>query len=396
MTPSPWALPPLGLYIHLPWCLKKCPYCDFNSHATATQKVDSYHIPEQAYVDALLRSIETNAALVKGRALHSIFFGGGTPSLFSAHSIGRILDAVTCQFSCVSNIEITLEANPSSFEIKRFADYKLAGINRLSIGVQSFNADSLQALGRLHDGAQAKKAIESAQHLGFTRINIDLMHGLPNQTTAMACSDIKQALALGSQHISWYQLTLEPNTLFYNYPPTLPDDNTLGAIQTEGSELLQAAGFNQYEVSAWCQGTLDDGHGAQHNLNYWQFGDYLGIGAGAHGKISLWDETGDMPKLNITRTTQARHPDAYMQAIDPTSSHTLVKPADLPLEFFMNALRLQEGVDETLYAQRTGLSLDTLKPLHTLRQKQLIQPHRLATTNLGWRFLDDVLLAFKS
>ena len=374
-------LPPLSLYIHIPWCLQKCPYCDFNSHASNGESV-----PEQEYIDCLLSDLQDEADLAQGRPLQSIFIGGGTPSLLSPEALSRLLSGVREQLACVSNMEVTMEANPGTFEIERFAGFRRAGVNRLSIGVQSFDDACLQALGRVHDAEQAKQAIAAAKQLGFEHVNVDLMHGLPGQTPAMAQADLQQAIELGPDHLSWYQLTLEPNTLFYNQPPELPVEDDLVDIQEAGQELLQAAGYKQYEISAWCQ----PGNEAKHNLNYWRFGDYLGIGAGAHGKVSTLLDG----ELEVTRRVKLRQPKAYMQAIQPLASQQPVVPEDLPLEFFMNVLRLRAGVAEDLYAQRTGQNLGTVAALARLRQRNLIAQDRLQATQLGWRFLNEVLADF--
>jgi len=375
-------LPPLSLYIHIPWCLQKCPYCDFNSHASGGEAV-----PEQEYVDCLLSDLKDEAALAQGRPLQSIFIGGGTPSLLSPEALSRLLSGVREQLDCVDGMEVTMEANPGTFEIDRFAGFREAGVNRLSIGVQSFDDGCLQQLGRVHDAEQAKQAIAAAKQLGFDRVNVDLMHGLPGQTPAMAQADLQQAIELGPDHLSWYQLTLEPNTLFYSQPPELPEEDDLVDIQEAGQELLQAAGFKQYEISAWCQ----PGNQAKHNLNYWRFGDYLGIGAGAHGKISVMQDG----ELQVTRRVKLRQPKAYMQAIQPLASVDTVAKEDVPLEFFMNALRLREGVSQGLYAQRTGQNLDAVEALSRLRQRGLLEHDRLQATELGWRFLNEVLADFE-
>ena len=375
-------LPPLSLYIHIPWCLQKCPYCDFNSHASNGEAV-----PEQEYVDCLLSDLKGEAALAQGRPLQSIFIGGGTPSLLSPEALARLLSGVREQLDCVDGMEITMEANPGTFEIDRFAGFRQAGVNRLSIGVQSFDDGCLQQLGRVHDAEQAKQAIRAAKQLGFDHLNVDLMHGLPGQTPAMAQADLQQAIALGLDHLSWYQLTLEPNTLFYSQPPELPEEDDLVDIQEAGQELLQGAGYKQYEISAWCQ----PGNQAKHNLNYWRFGDYLGIGAGAHGKVSVMQDG----ELQATRRVKLRQPKAYMQAIQPLASVDAVAKEDMPLEFFMNVLRLREGVVEDLYSQRTGQDLAEVAALPRLRERNLLEQDRLQATELGWRFLNEVLADFE-
>ena len=379
----PKQLPPLSLYIHIPWCIRKCPYCDFNSHASGNEG-----IPEQQYIDSLLADLRAEAHLVQGRTLESIFFGGGTPSLMSAEGIGNIIAGVKQELACSPVMEVTLEANPGTFEQARFAGFQKAGVNRLSIGVQSFDDACLQALGRVHNSEQAHGAIEAAKQLGFARINLDLMHGLPGQTPVLAMQDIQQALTHKTDHLSWYQLTLEPNTLFYSQPPELPEEDDLADIQDQGQALLQANGFKQYEISAWCQ----PGNEAKHNLNYWRFGDYIGIGAGAHGKLSYLDAEGN---LQIERRVKLRQPKAYMQALSPLASTELITKEDLPLEFFMNVLRLHDGVEESLYREATGLDLKGQEQLQSLRKRGLLRDDRLATTPLGWRFLNEVLGAFE-
>ncbi len=376
-------LPPLSLYVHIPWCLRKCPYCDFNSHAS-----DAGDIPEKAYINSLLADLRTDAPLAQGRSLQSIFFGGGTPSLLSAKGIGQIIQGVRQALDCANDMEVTLEANPGTFEQARFAGFQQAGVNRLSIGVQSFDDACLQALGRVHDSHQAHAAISAAQELGFAHINLDLMHGLPQQTPELAMADLSQALAHATDHLSWYQLTLEPNTLFYKQPPVLPAEDDLADIQDQGQALLLANGFKQYEISAWSR----PGSAAIHNLNYWRFGDYIGIGAGAHGKLSYRGKGG---RLQIERRVKLRQPKAYMQAMSPLASADLIAQEDLPLEFFMNVLRLQDGVEEGLYRQATGLDIGRLAVLQGLRERGLLRPERLATTPLGWRFLNEVLGAFE-
>ncbi len=371
-------LPPLALYVHIPWCVRKCPYCDFNSHEAQT-------IPEQDYVARLIQDLTNDLSYVQGRKLGSIFFGGGTPSLFSAQSIGAMIAAAEKQIGFLPDIEITLEANPGTAESQKFADFREVGVNRLSIGVQSFNPGHLQKLGRIHDGTQAIHAVQMAQAAGFERINIDLMHGLPSQSVAQAVADLQQAIALGIDHLSWYQLTIEPNTTFFTRPPQLPEDEALWDIQQAGLQLLQDNGFAQYEVSAFARGNQQ----ARHNLNYWRFGDYLGIGAGAHGKITLPEDN------RIVRYSKTRVPKHYLAGTrsDPKS----LTPQDLPGEFMMNALRLREGVETSLYAQRTGLALaDIAHCCEDLRRRGLMTEDeaRLATTRHGFNFLNDVVSAF--
>lgn len=376
------SLPPLALYIHIPWCVRKCPYCDFNSHE------EPGGIPEQAYVAALLDDLQHDLPFVQGRVLQSVFFGGGTPSLFSATAIQHILDGVRERVPFAADIEITLEANPGTAEADKFAGFRAAGVNRLSLGVQSFDALQLQALGRIHDSGQARRAVAMAQAAGFERVNIDLMHGLPGQTVAAALADLQQALDLGVSHLSWYQLTIEPNTAFYRQPPTLPVDEILWDIQQAGLALLQRQGFVQYEVSAFAR----PGQPCRHNLNYWEFGDYLGIGAGAHGKVTL---AGDGRILRYSKTRLPRH---YLQRCGDycAEQHTLAT-ADLSFEFMLNALRLAQGVPVELFAARTGLSFDCIGSVwQDLRRRGLVtdSPHRLVTSPQGFLFLNDVLTAF--
>ncbi|MDB9753211.1 radical SAM family heme chaperone HemW [Oceanospirillaceae bacterium] len=377
-------LPTLSLYIHIPWCVRKCPYCDFNSHATQ----DGETIPEASYIKALLSDLAQELTSVSGRTLHSVFIGGGTPSLMSAKGIGTILNFVKANIACEDDMEVTLEANPGTFEQAKFAGFLEQGVNRLSIGVQSFDNDCLQALGRIHDASQAKLAIAKAQTLGFNRINLDLMHGLPGQTVQQGLMDLQQGLAFGTDHLSWYQLTIEPNTQFHNSPPNLPDEDILCDIQDQGQLLIEAAGLSQYEVSAYSK----PGSQARHNLNYWQFGDYIGVGAGAHGKVSFLN-TGPM---QIERRVKLRQPKAYMAAISPLASSHYVTPQELKLEFFMNALRLEKGVLNSSYLAQTGQSLTSVESaIFSARQAGLMMPDRLQASPLGWRFLNDLLHYFE-
>ncbi|MGS0941922.1 radical SAM family heme chaperone HemW [Pseudomonas luteola] len=376
-------LPPLSAYIHIPWCVRKCPYCDFNSHAAGPE------LPEEAYVDALLADLDADLVHVHGRPLTSIFFGGGTPSLFSARALGRLLEGVERRVAFASNIEITLEANPGTFEQDKFAAYRQLGINRLSIGIQSFQDAKLKALGRIHGQDEAVRAAEMARRAGFDNFNLDLMHGLPDQSVADAMADLEQAIALAPTHISWYQLTMEPNTVFWSQPPELPEDDTLWDIQEAGQARLAEMGYRQYETSAYAQ----PGRQARHNLNYWTFGDFLGIGAGAHAKLSS-------PEGRIVRTWKTRLPKDYL---DPAkhfqAGERVLTPAELPFEFMMNALRLVEGVSSEQYTQRTGQPLESLSgALEALRGKGLLEKDstRLAPTSRGQLFLNDVLQHFLS
>ena len=371
---------PLSIYVHLPWCVHKCPYCDFNSHALTGA------LPEAEYLEQLCADMEHEAPRWASRAVQTIFLGGGTPSLFSADAIATLISRLRRTFAIATDAEITLEANPGTVDAERFAGFRAAGVNRLSIGVQSFEDNALRRLGRIHDGDCARRAIEFAQAAGFAHINVDLMHGLPEQTVAGAIHDLDIAMASGVGHVSWYQLTIEPNTAFFRAPPPLPDEDRLDDIESRGYEQLLANGFSRYEVSAWCIG----GATAQHNLNYWRFGDYIGLGAGAHGKHSVWHEDG----LHIERYQKSRIPRDYFR--DCTRKNVRrVTAADLPFEFLLNALRLRDGVPEALFATHTGLGIETLQPaLGQLRAEGLMDGDRLAATARGWRYLDSLLAAF--
>ncbi len=376
-----FALPPLALYIHIPWCVRKCPYCDFNSHAAGPT------LPEQAYVDALLADLDADLGHVHGRQLSSIFFGGGTPSLFSAAALGRLLAGVEQRIGFAADIEITLEANPGTFEQAKFQAYRQLGINRLSIGVQSFQASKLKALGRIHDGDEAIRAADMARAAGFDNFNLDLMHGLPDQSIEDALSDLRIAIAQQPTHLSWYQLTMEPNTLFWSQPPTLPEDDTLWDIQEAGQQLLAEHGYLQYEVSAYARA----GHQARHNLNYWSFGDFIGIGAGAHGKLSS-------PSGQIVRTWKTRLPKDYL-APDKAflAGQRALTSEELPFEFLMNVLRLNDGCSSALFTQRTGLPLSVLSSARgeaEARGLLLRDPSRLAASREGQLFLNDLLQHF--
>ncbi|MGH1439939.1 MAG: radical SAM family heme chaperone HemW [Cellvibrionaceae bacterium] len=380
----PLVLPPLSLYIHIPWCVKKCPYCDFNSHENSQQKSP----PEAEYLNALKQDLIQDKHWAQGRKLRSIFFGGGTPSLVAAKTIGGILEYAEQVIGFEPDIEITLEANPGTFEQEKFSDYRQAGINRLSIGVQSFQEKHLNKLGRIHSSQEATKAISAAKKVGFDNINIDLMHGLPEQSVDEALDDLKTAIALEPTHLSWYQLTIEPNTVFYRQPPPLPADDTLADIQDAGLQLLAQHGYKQYEVSAFCR----DQTVSQHNVNYWSFGDYIGIGAGAHGKVT------DLKKQAIIRRQKTRLPEHYLNSEGaPSFKETLVDNTELPLEFLMNALRLNDGVPSEYFIERTGLSLTVInKPLNELIQKGLLEytDNKLKASDLGQRFLNTILSTF--
>lgn len=379
-------LPPLSLYIHTPWCVRKCPYCDFNSH-----EPQGNELPETAYLKALLQDIDGDLELAAGRTIQSIFIGGGTPSLLSPAFYKRLLSEVSARLPFAEAIEITLEANPGTTEQSRFTGYRDAGINRLSLGVQSFHPDQLAALGRIHSGEEAVSAVNQARQAGFDNLNIDLMHGLPQQTPQLAMADIEQALALSPEHLSWYQLTLEPNTAFYAHPPTLPHEETLWDIQDQGHLRLQQAGLARYEISAYARPERQ----SLHNLNYWQFGDYLGIGAGAHGKLSHMDAEG---QWHIERRWKTRQPDAYLRRVNDPRGFIAGKQSidenELPLEFSMNALRLTQGVPVSMWSAHTGLPVDVLLArLHNAEKKGLLMemPKRLQASPQGLLFLNELL-----
>lgn len=377
--------PPLSLYVHIPWCVQKCPYCDFNSHALKTE------LPELDYIDALIDDLETDLMayqLVNGqRPLHSIFIGGGTPSLISPAEIGRLLAAIESRIPFSDNIEITMEANPGTVEAGRFEGYRQAGVNRISIGIQSFQDDKLQRLGRIHGSQEAIKAVELAKSAGLNSFNTDLMHGLPDQSITDAISDLKQAIALDPPHLSWYQLTIEPNTLYYSKPPTLPDDDDLWDIFEQGHALLTAAGYQQYEISGYSK----PGKQCQHNLNYWRFGDYLGIGCGAHGKISFDDG-------RIIRTVKVKHPRGYLQTNKPyLSEQNTVTDSERPFEFFMNRFRLLEACPKQDFIDRTGLPLTSIEANidWAIEQNYLLDNgDQWQITEHGKLFLNDLLAAF--
>nr|MBL8457051.1 oxygen-independent coproporphyrinogen III oxidase-like protein [Zoogloeaceae bacterium] len=385
--PAVASSPPLSLYVHYPWCVKKCPYCDFNSHALRGDGHALDGDTERAYIDALLADIESALPQVWGRRVLSVFIGGGTPSLMSAAALDRLLTGIRTLLMLDPLAEITLEANPGTFEAARFRDYRTAGVNRLSIGVQSFDDDQLARLGRIHDGNAARRAIEIAL-AHFERVNIDLMYALPRQTLAAALRDLDTALAFGPGHLSCYQLTLEPNTPFHHAPPPLPDGDLAADMQDAIEARLASAGFEHYETSAFAK----PGQQSRHNLNYWTFGDYLGIGAGAHGKLS--SHTG------IVREMRHKHPARYLEAAagrDFVQERREVGVADLPFEFMMNALRLNGGVPLTLFQARTGLPLDTIEPaLIAARQAGLVSiaEEHVRPSDTGRRFLNDLLGRF--
>lgn len=376
-------LPPLSLYIHVPWCIRKCPYCDFNSHESTGE------IPEERYLSALQADIEQALPDVWGRQVHTVFIGGGTPSLLSASAVDRLLAMLRAHFNLWPDAEITIEANPGAAEAGRFKSYAQSGINRISLGIQSFDDRQLKNLGRVHSGAQARAAIEMAMS-AVIRVNLDLMFALPGQTLDECMSDARKALAYGTEHLSIYQLTLEPNTIFAKFPPDLPDDDLAVSMEEGIESLLVGAGFERYEVSAFAR----VGARARHNVNYWQFGDYLGLGPGAHGKISFPDR--------IQREVRLRSPESWMQSsILGTGAHIsekkIVPLSELPFEFMLNALRLREGVPLDLFYERTGLEYGHISErLKKARQKKLLtaDPSRLQATESGWRFLNELQSIF--
>ena len=377
------ALIPLSLYIHMPWCVRKCPYCDFNSHAVPDGQLSL--ALEQQYLAALVADFETQIEMAQGRSIHSVFIGGGTPSLISAQGYAWLFEQLRSRLDFEPDCEITLEANPGTVEHDPFADYLAAGINRLSIGVQSFNTEHLQRLGRIHSADNALSAIQQARQAGFERVNVDLMHGLPQQTLEQALTDLKLAVEQGATHMSWYQLTIEPNTVFFRTQPVLPQDELLEQIQEQGEAYLKAQGFINYEVSAWRKEQP-----SAHNLNYWQFGDYLAIGAGAHGKVTRPDGVYRFQKTRLPKDYLAKLPADHLQM-------KKIEVDELPFEFMMNALRLNDGVNAELYGQRTGLELNDLnKTLNQLREKNLLvnDLNRLSCTEQGHVFLNSVLEAF--
>ncbi|MFB2684721.1 radical SAM family heme chaperone HemW [Shewanella mangrovisoli] len=374
-------LPPLSLYIHIPWCVQKCPYCDFNSHG------QNGELPQKAYVDALLADLRQDLHLVQGRKLHTIFIGGGTPSLFDANQIKRILDGANALIPFSDDIEITMEANPGTLEHDDFSAYRTAGVTRLSIGVQSFSKDKLNLLGRIHDQNEAQTAAQKASQAGYLSFNLDLMHGLPNQSFAEAMADIDTAAALNPPHLSWYQLTIEPNTLFHSKPPQLPDDEDLWQIYEQGQQKLAALGYEQYEISAYAK----PGYQCRHNLNYWQFGDYLGIGCGAHGKVTLPEEN------RIIRTVKIKHPKGYLAADNYHFEQTEVAEEDRALEYLMNRLRLMTPIPKQEFEDRTGLHRDSLKEgMEKAKQRGLLteSAEHWQLTSKGHMFVNDLLTQF--
>ncbi|MBV6303450.1 radical SAM family heme chaperone HemW [Candidimonas humi] len=377
------SLPPLSVYVHVPWCVRKCPYCDFNSHALRGE------LPERQYLDALRADIEQALPLVWGRRVTTIFIGGGTPSLLSAAAVDEMLAILRSYLTVLPDAEITLEANPGTAEAGRFAEYARSGVNRISLGIQSFDDRALQALGRIHDSRQARAAVDMAQK-AVDRVNLDLMYALPGQTLDGCAEDLRLAMACGTSHLSLYHLTMEPNTVFAKYPPTVPDDDTSATMQELIASHTAQGGWERYEVSAYAQ----PGQRCLHNVNYWEFGDYLGVGPGAHGKLSFHDR--------ILRQAKARNPQSWMErAVLMDGSHIaeerVVQAQELGFEFMLNALRLKEGVPASLFTERTGLSILAAAPaLERAVARGLLaaDPTRLQATELGWRFLNDLLAEF--
>jgi oxygen-independent coproporphyrinogen-3 oxidase len=378
------APPPLALYIHFPWCVRKCPYCDFNSHAARGG------VPEQAYIDALLKDLEQELPAVWGRTVQTVFMGGGTPSLFSAAEVDRLLSGVRALVPLSPDVEITLEANPGTLEQDKFLGYRAAGVNRLSIGIQSFSDPQLQVLGRVHSAAQALRAARAAREAGFDNLNLDLMFGLPGQDVSSAVADLEAAVQLDPAHLSWYQLTVEPNTLFHAKPPVLPDDDLRWAIQEAGQSHLAAYGYTQYEVSAYAQ----PGRVCRHNLNYWRFGDYIGIGAGAHGKLT------DTGHGTIRRRWKKRHPQAYLASTGTAGcidGQRLLEYGDVVFEFALNRLRLREGFALTDFTSVCGLEPEgIMPPLERAAADGLLVLNEdgVRHTERGWRFLDNLIERF--
>lgn len=356
-------LPPLSLYIHIPWCVQKCPYCDFNSHALKGE------VPHDDYVAHLLADLDADLHLAAGRSVGTIFIGGGTPSLLSSEAMQNLLDGVRARLPLDASAEITMEANPGTVEADRFSGYQRAGVNRISIGVQSFDAQKLERLGRIHGPEEAKRAAHLATGLNLRSFNLDLMHGLPDQTLEEALDDLRQAIALNPPHLSWYQLTIEPNTMYASRPPTLPDDDALWDIFEQGDRLLTAAGYQQYETSAYAK----PGYQCQHNLNYWRFGDYLGIGCGAHGKLT-------QPDGQILRTVKTKHPRGYMQGRYMDKQHP-VETEDLPFEFFMNRFRLLEAAPRDEFGLYTGLDESVIRA----QLDEAISKEYLLETETHWQ-----------
>lgn len=374
--------PPLSLYIHIPWCVRKCPYCDFNSHEIRDD------VPEQAYVDALFADLEQELPAVWGRTVETIFIGGGTPTVFSPESIERLLSGIKARLNCKPGLETTIEANPGTLESDRLVAFREAGITRLSIGVQSFEDNSLHLIGRIHDGSTAREMVECAQEAGFESFNLDLMFGLPGQSADQALRDLQTALALQPPHLSWYQLTIEPNTLFFKQPPVLPAHEIIWDMQKQGLTLMAKHDYTQYEVSAYARGRYQ----CQHNLNYWKYGDYLGIGAGAHGKLT------DVAEGTISRVWKIKHPRNYMEnsaTVSRIGGRSRPEPGEVMFEYLLNALRLNAGFTRAEYEDSTGLDYQALvKRLGAVKRPEFIEigDDRVCATMTGRRFLNDVLV----
>jgi putative oxygen-independent coproporphyrinogen III oxidase len=370
---------PLGIYVHIPWCVEKCPYCDFNSHKLREEKP-----PEEEYVKVISHHLKQYANMVGNRPVSTVFFGGGTPSIMSGKAIANIINIINKNYNTTNDIEITLEANPGTVDQSRFKSFLEAGVNRLSIGVQSFDDKMLKILGRIHDSNTAKKAIDAAQEAGFNNINLDLMYALPGQTHELSTNDLKIALSFQTPHLSWYQLTLEPNTVFYNKPPRLPESEVIEDIENEGYEILKKYGMNQYEISAWSKNYKNK---CRHNYNIWQFGDYIGVGAGACGKITL--------EHNIIRTMQTKHPKQYLKQTHKVNDK-IVKREDLAFEFMLNHLRLKGPIEFNLMSNRTGLEKDDI-----IRVLEKLPPDMVSynddsmqLTKFGFNFYNDIVAAF--
>jgi putative oxygen-independent coproporphyrinogen III oxidase len=373
--------PPLSLYVHFPWCVRKCPYCDFNSYTLTGE------LGEAAYVARLRADLDAQAASVAGRAVHSVFFGGGTPSLFSPQAIAAVLEAAATHLSLAADAEVTLEANPGTIERGAFREYRGAGVTRVSLGAQSFDAATLNALGRIHSPLETRRAAEELHAAGVSNFNLDLMYALPGQDVPGALADVAQALALAPAHVSHYQLTLEPGTVFAARPPPLPDDELAAQMLDECGVALAAGGYLQYEVSAYARA----GSECRHNLNYWNFGDYLGVGAGAHGKLTF------PQRAQVIRTTQPREPRRYLSAAAAPLTEHVIPATELPFEFMLNALRLVAGFDSAVFCERTGLALERIEaPLHLALQRGLLLRRDLGyrPSALGLRFLNETLLLF--
>jgi putative oxygen-independent coproporphyrinogen III oxidase len=371
----------LALYVHMPWCVRKCPYCDFNSHQLKSAK------PDAAYIDALIRDFDTEGKRLEGRRIDTVFFGGGTPSLFQPEDFARLLAALRQRIAFAPDAEITLEANPGTIERGRFLGYADAGINRVSLGAQSFNADALKILGRIHSADDTLRAVEELRAAKLENFNLDLMYALPGQTQEAALHDVRSACALAPAHISYYQLTLEPGTVFHSRPPVLPDEDAAWQIQTAGQKLLAEEGYLQYEISAYAK----NGARCRHNINYWQFGDYVGVGAGAHGKLSF-----ELPQ-RILRTTKPKQPREYLSAQGAGGEGAYIAAADIPFEFMLNALRLNEGFKRERYQERTGLSLDSVAERIARAQSRGLMEQisdGWRATELGRRFLNDLQASF--